>query len=121
MPTHEQYIANKERYKRQAKEAREKYKDMYIEYDRKRRQRRKEETKQLKRELTLHGCAICGYNKCPAAMDFHHVNPEDKKFTLNATYLRALSEEKLIEELEKCILLCCRCHREIHTKEKNNE
>lgn len=25
-------------------------------------------------------CEICGYNKCPDALEFHHINPKEKKF-----------------------------------------
>jgi len=32
--------------------------------------------------LKINGCAICGYNECDDALAFHHVNPEDKKFSL---------------------------------------
>lgn len=68
--------------------------------------------------LKSNGCAICGYNKCDAALDFHHVNPEDKKFYISNKAL--LSDKNIAEELNKCILLCCRCHREIHAKERYN-
>ena len=30
-------------------------------------------------------CKKCGYNKCLEAMDFHHINPEDKSFTIAKT------------------------------------
>ena len=25
-------------------------------------------------------CNICGYNKCSAALEFHHINPKEKNF-----------------------------------------
>ena len=28
-------------------------------------------------------CEICGYNKCPEALDFHHKNPKEKDFSLS--------------------------------------
>lgn len=56
-------------------------------------------------------CVICGYHACNRAMDFHHINPEEKDFGLSQKYLT--SREKLIEELDKCILLCNRCHMEV--------
>ena len=67
--------------------------------------------------LKINGCAICGYNKCDAALEFHHVNPENKKFSLGARNTEYLSN-RVIEELNKCILLCANCHREVHYKEK---
>jgi hypothetical protein len=29
-------------------------------------------------------CSICGYNKCVAALEFHHLNPSEKDFTISA-------------------------------------
>ena len=65
--------------------------------------------------LKINGCAICGYDKCDNALDFHHVNPQDKKFQIIAKTV--LSSSLIVaEELDKCILLCSNCHREIHAK-----
>ena len=61
-------------------------------------------------------CQICGYNKCIEALDFHHINPKDKTFNI-ATKM-GMSFEKLKPELDKCILLCSNCHRELHYLEK---
>ncbi len=44
-------------------------------------------------------------------MDFHHPEPRTKDFTIAD---RMTSFEAILPELEKCILLCCRCHREVH-------
>ena len=65
--------------------------------------------------LKSNGCAICGYNKHSSALDFHHVNKKDKKFQLSVGNL-SLSEARIVDELNKCILLCANCHREIHHK-----
>ena len=66
--------------------------------------------------LKINGCAICGYNKCDNALDFHHTNPQDKKFGINICNM-GFAEKRIAEELNKCILLCKNCHYEIHTKE----
>ena len=59
-------------------------------------------------------CLICGYDRSIAALDFHHLDPDKKDFTVSRKgYTR--SWEKTRIELDKCILLCCRCHRELHT------
>jgi len=57
-------------------------------------------------------CSKCGYNKCNAALEFHHLDPsqKDKNYTNN----RFLNFEKLKPELDKCVLLCANCHREEH-------
>ena len=58
-------------------------------------------------------CCICGYNKCMDALDFHHLNKSEKSFGVaEKGYTR--SWEKVKEELDKCILVCANCHREIH-------
>lgn len=62
-------------------------------------------------------CTICGYNRCIWALDFHHRNPEEKKFTIGKYYSR--SWEKLKKELDKCDLVCANCHREIHFNIEN--
>lgn len=63
-------------------------------------------------------CELCGYDKCLAALDFHHKNPEEKEFGI-ATKGMTRSWEKLKKELDKCIMLCSNCHRELHSREEN--
>lgn len=60
-------------------------------------------------------CQICGYDKCVDALEFHHINKEEKEFGLGNGDIRSLI--KLKEEADKCILVCANCHREIHAKE----
>lgn len=57
-------------------------------------------------------CAICGYNRCLSALDLHHLNPEEKDFTISYNTNRAW--EEVNKEIQKCILVCSNCHREIH-------
>lgn len=57
-------------------------------------------------------CSICGYFKCSGALDFHH-NGQGKDF--NISKARGYTFEKARPELDKCILVCANCHREIHT------
>ena len=60
-------------------------------------------------------CTKCGYDKCHAAMQFHHRDPSQKEF--DWSYLRKRSVEAIRLELDKCDLVCCRCHVEIHFDE----
>lgn len=55
-------------------------------------------------------CSICGYNKCQQALCFHHINPDEKKMDFSGSR----SWESLIEEANKCVLVCANCHAEIH-------
>ena len=57
-------------------------------------------------------CAVCGYDKYPRALEFHHVDPSQKEFGLSARGV-ARSLEKLRAEAAKCVLLCGNCHAEV--------
>jgi len=57
-------------------------------------------------------CSICGYAKCADALDFHHRDPAGKEFSLRDGHYRKW--DTVQPELDKCDLLCCRCHREVH-------
>lgn len=66
-------------------------------------------------------CYICGYDKNPAALEFHH--PDDNKDTeiakLASKSWSMPLKEKIDNEISKCIILCANCHRENHHKELN--
>lgn len=66
--------------------------------------------------LKAKGCAKCGEKRL-YLMDFHHVNSEDKVNTI-AHMTKSASKETLLNELDKCIILCSNCHREFHYFEK---
>jgi len=61
-------------------------------------------------------CSKCGYDKCIAALEFHHLNPEEKEFV--PSHYRHTSWKKneitIKKELDKCVVLCSNCHREKH-------
>ena len=59
-------------------------------------------------------CCMCGYNKYFGALEFHHLDPSKKEFSIGE--LRAYRWEKLKPELDKCICVCKNCHAEIHGK-----
>ena len=63
-------------------------------------------------------CEKCGYNKSLKALQFHHLNPKDKKFAISEN-LRSLNAKDLQKELDKCILVCANCHAEIHDNYDN--
>lgn len=58
-------------------------------------------------------CQCCGYNNCLDALEFHHLNPNEKDFNISDRDL-TYDWEKIKNELDKCILVCANCHREIH-------
>ena len=63
-------------------------------------------------------CELCGYNKCIASLDFHHKLSTKKSFALSDSR-QYLKWSKVLKELDKCLLVCANCHREIHYNEKN--
>ena len=70
-----------------------------------------------KRELVeLKGgkCQRCGYDKCIGALDFHHLDPSQKSFSLARGITKRISKDILIKEISKCILICSNCHGEIN-------
>lgn len=59
-------------------------------------------------------CEKCGYNKSPAALDFHHINPSTKLFTINNYGIPGKSKGEIEAEIKKCVVWCSNCHREYH-------
>jgi len=59
-------------------------------------------------------CEVCGYSKCTAALDFHHKNPLTKNGYGTGALKQHWTFERNKSEIDKCILVCVRCHREIH-------
>ena len=57
-------------------------------------------------------CQICGYKKFQGALELHHTNPSSKNFGIGQ-YGHSRSWERVKQELDKCILLCANCHREV--------
>jgi predicted transcriptional regulator len=57
-------------------------------------------------------CIKCGETS-PLKLAFHHTNPSEKNFEIGSSS-RSLSFDILKKELDKCVLLCENCHREIH-------
>jgi len=68
-----------------------------------------------KKMVDLRGgkCQICGYSRCLIALDFHHIDESTKEFGLPQRDLTK-SWVKILVELNKCVLVCANCHREIH-------
>ena len=56
-------------------------------------------------------CIKCGYNKCIKALEFHHLDPSKKDFTISNDYFKLLDA---VNESKKCILLCSNCNKELH-------
>jgi hypothetical protein len=72
---------------------------------------RRSQKKQIVLEAKSNPCADCGKTYPPRCMDFHHVRGP-KLFLIGRTAGRSPAELK--REIEKCVLLCCNCHRLRH-------
>jgi transposase-like protein len=59
-------------------------------------------------------CVACGYDRCLAALHFHHVDPATKRFSLSQDGV-TLSLEAARDEARKCLLLCANCHAEVES------
>lgn len=57
-------------------------------------------------------CNHCGYDRYYGALQFHHLDPNEKEADWQK--LRKRSWSKIKEELDKCLLLCANCHAEVH-------
>ena len=106
------------------KEINERWKINNPEYKKIYRQKNKEKIKKVEKQRRVSkkeyvedyklskGCSICGYNRCAGALEFHH--KENKDYTIGHNY--SLSLERIKKEINKCIILCSNCHRELHEK-----
>jgi Homeodomain-like domain len=57
-------------------------------------------------------CCICGYARSAVALEFHHVDPATKSFSIGAAGVTR-SLERARQEARKCVLLCANCHAEV--------
>lgn len=60
-------------------------------------------------------CEKCGYHKSRKALDFHHKVPAEKEFSISHITNRRWSRVR--DEIDKCLLVCANCHRELHDDE----
>lgn len=58
------------------------------------------------------GCERCGDSRY-YVIDFHHIDPSTKKFTIGSGYANS-NFKQTREEVAKCRRLCANCHREEH-------
>jgi hypothetical protein len=78
-------------------------------------QKRRKKIRQMAVEYKGGKCQKCGYACCIEALELHHADSSGKDFSISEKgYTR--SWDRVKEELDKCILLCANCHREIHAQ-----
>ena len=59
-------------------------------------------------------CDRCGLND-HRVLEFHHLGDKDKN--VSAMVNEGYGWERIMDEVEKCIPLCCNCHRITHYEE----
>lgn len=59
-------------------------------------------------------CQSCNYNKYIGNLVFHHLH--DKTETLSRLINGTASWERIMSEIDKCVLVCHNCHGEIHAE-----
>ncbi len=96
------------------------HKHWYEQHKKEVMQRSKKKEKEIKawyREYkTQLRCIICGENH-PACLQFHHRNKAEKSFTIGELAMRPTSKKRLLDEIQKCDVLCVNCHAKLHWRE----
>lgn len=93
-----------------------KNKEKHIVYVRNRDKKIKDWLQDYKKTLE---CEECGENH-PACLDFHHIDPSQKSFSLGRIN-KFLSKQLIKDEIAKCRVLCSNCHRKKHWNERNGK
>jgi len=85
-----------------------------------RRQNHKVKLEYVQNYKIFKGCQFCGYNKDAKFLGFHH--PDDnKEFNVSEAVADGMSLKKIKKEIEKCIILCGKCHAKLHWELRNKE
>lgn len=74
-----------------------------------RRRIARENVERVREILAESACADCGFDD-PRALEFDHVAGE-KVMGVMQMAKRGFSWKKILEEIEKCEVRCCNCHR----------
>lgn len=82
---------------------------------RRRRQRLRERLFKLTGDICERpGCGYGGEPRFWCALDHHHRDASTKSFPLNVSSLSERPWKEIVAEAAKCVVLCSRCHRELH-------
>lgn len=92
------YIDNRDRYINRAADYRLEFKNWF---------------KGIKQTLK---CIKCGESRW-WVLDFHHRDPEQKDSNISDLVAKS-SKTLVLQELEKCDVLCSNCHRDLHYQQR---
>lgn len=73
-------------------------------------------------------CRTCGYSRCLAALEFHHMDPAGKLVTIGSRRskggasrtLKPQEIQQALLEASKCVLVCSNCHADAHFLERSD-
>lgn len=87
-------------------------KECHNQYMKNKYQENKQKLQDLKSQMT---CVKCG-EKRGYVLDFHHINPDEKEYTISHMIANHYSfdNKETQNEIKKCVVLCANCHREWH-------
>lgn len=83
--------------------------------------KRKETTAWINQYKEKRKCKKCGYSKethanfVPQALEFHHPQG-NKDFAIGNAVSKGMGKQRIMNEISKCVILCSRCHTEIHNR-----
>lgn len=109
----EWYEANKKHRQEYHKDWYKNNKEKRLAQIKARKQGLKEWFNELKSELT---CS-CGESHI-ATITFHHDDPTEKEHDVAFMVVQGWSKNKILEEMEKCTVMCENCHRKLHWEER---
>lgn len=94
----EHYLNNRQKYIDKAKDYKKNFTEWFLDY---------------KKNLS---CEICGENRY-WVLDFHHKDPKQKDIEIS-NLLKICNKKKILDEIDKCMVLCSNCHRDLHHQER---
>lgn len=59
------------------------------------------------------GCCFCCVAEA-CVLDFHHINPSEKSRDVAEMVKNVANIEKILAEINKCVVICSNCHRRLH-------
>jgi len=89
------------------------------------KQRRRNKRIWLREYKEKLACSVCGYSKktnknfSSRALEFHHTK-NNKSFSVSNGIARGNGIDAIKKEIDKCIVVCSRCHAEIHSKQTSS-
>ncbi len=74
---------------------------------------RVQKLRDIRRNILSQFCCIACQESDADLIDWHHVHPEDKAFSIGGSSLTVQHDRWWLEVL-KCVPLCALCHRKLH-------